>query len=72
MNQNIEINEALKIMIKDSIREVLAEERISLIQALIPSVSKKELTDIERRYGKPEDYKKKEMIDMTRWFFDEN
>ncbi len=39
-------------MIKESVREVLAEERISVIQALIPPVSRKERADIERRYGK--------------------
>ena len=48
MDQTIEVTAVLREIIKSSIREVLAEERISLIQAIIPAVSPKELADIKR------------------------
>lgn len=72
MSQTLEVTEVLKEIIKSSIREVLAEERVSLIQAIIPSVTKKELADIEKRYGKPTDYSEKELTDKTSWFLNEN
>ncbi|MBU2446633.1 MAG: hypothetical protein KJ666_13840 [Bacteroidetes bacterium] len=72
MNQTIEITKNLKKIIKSSIREVLAEERASLIPAIIPVVSKKELADIVKRYGKPSDYSERELIDKTDWFINEN
>jgi 2-phospho-L-lactate guanylyltransferase (CobY/MobA/RfbA family) len=72
MSQTIELNEELKKLIKSSIREVLEEERVSLIQALIPFVSKKEMADIVKRYGKPSDYSEQEFVDKTNWLIDEN
>ena len=43
----------LKIAIKESVREVLAQELMSIRALLLPFVSEKEQKDIERRYGKP-------------------
>ncbi len=68
MNQTIEVTAALREIIKSSIREVLAEERISLIQVIIPTVSPKELSDIKKRYGAPADYNEKDFADKTSWF----
>jgi len=54
-------------IVKESIRDVLREERLSLYEVLIPYVSKKEMREIEERYGSPSDYDEKEFIDLTNW-----
>lgn len=54
-------------IIKESIRDVLREERLSLYEVLIPYASKKELREIEERYGSPSDYDEKEFKDLTDW-----
>ena len=72
MGQTIEVTEVLRELIKSSIREVLAEERISLIQAIIPTVSPKELADIKKRYGIPASFNEKDFSDKTSWFLNDN
>jgi len=57
----------LKKLIKDSIREVLREERIALIEFMIPSVSKKEMEEIAEKFGTPDRYNENEFIDKTDW-----
>lgn len=59
--------ENMKKLIKESIREVLKEERMSLYEILIPYVSKSELKEIHKRFGTPKDYHEDEFIDMTDW-----
>ena len=72
MDQTIEVTAVLREIIKSSIREVLAEERISLIQVIIPTVSPKELADIKKRYGIPAGYNEKDFSDKTSWFLNDN
>ena len=43
----------LKTAVRESVREVLTEERMQLRAILLPDVSEKEQKDIERLYGKP-------------------
>ena len=43
----------LKDTVKESVREVLAQEMMSLRALIIPFVSDKEQNDIEKHYGKP-------------------
>jgi len=43
----------LKILIKESIKEVLEQEIMRLRALMLPYVSKAEQKDIERRYKKP-------------------
>jgi hypothetical protein len=62
----MEIQE-LKALIKESVREVLREERLLLCQVLIPYVSDEEQSDIEAEFGAPSDYDDDEVIDMTHW-----
>ncbi|GAP98679.1 hypothetical protein NIES2104_52350 [Leptolyngbya sp. NIES-2104] len=50
----MEIQE-LKALIKESVREVIREERLSLCQALIPYVSDEEQQEIEAEFGLPDD-----------------
>ena len=45
--------EKLKMMIKESVREVLGQELVKLRALALPFVSKREQEDIERRYGRP-------------------
>lgn len=57
----------LKNLIKESIREVLREERLLLCQTLMPYVSDAEQADIEAEFGSPSDSESEESIDMTSW-----
>ena len=43
----------LKIIVKESVREILEQESMKFRSLFMPSVSQKEQKDIEKRYGKP-------------------
>lgn len=60
----MEIQE-LKALIKESVREVIREERLNLCQALIPYVSDEEQQEIEAEFGSPDD--EDEWADVTEW-----
>lgn len=60
-------NLQLKEVIKQSIREVLGEERLSLCEALIPYVSQKEMNEIIKKFGSAPKYKNSDFVDMTDW-----
>lgn len=62
----MEIQE-LKALIKESVREVLQEERLLLQQALIPSVTDEEQTELDAMFGSPSDYVEEDDVDMTEW-----
>lgn len=57
----------LKRLIKESVREVLREERLGLCEIMIPKVSKKEMGEIQAGLGSPADYRKDDFTDMTDW-----
>ncbi|XWK89152.1 MAG: hypothetical protein U7127_03530 [Phormidium sp.] len=59
--------EELKALIKESVREVLREERLLLCQALIPYVSDEEQEELKEMFGSLADYEDEELIDMTEW-----
>ncbi len=59
--------EQLKQLVKDSLREVLREERLKLCQVLIPYITDKEMQEIEAKLGSPADYKDIEFVNMTDW-----
>jgi len=67
MGEDIMNHLQLKEVIKESIREVLHEERLTLCESLIPYATKKELREIIQKYGSPNGYKKEEFVDMTDW-----
>ena len=48
-------------------REAIIEERMNLYELLIPSVSKKEMSNIETLYKNPSQYDKKNFKDATDW-----
>lgn len=62
----MEIQE-LKALIKESVREVLQEERLRLCQILIPYVSDEEQDELETEFGVPSEYTDDEVVDMTAW-----
>jgi hypothetical protein len=64
--------EILKQLIKESIREVLREERLSLMQVLIPDVSDQEMKEISQKFYSPEKYDEHDSVDMTNWVNNEN
>ena len=43
----------LKIIVKESVREILEQESMKFRSLFMSSVSQKEQKDIEKRYGKP-------------------
>ena len=57
----------LKKLIKESVREVLREERLTLCNSLMPYISEIEQKEIETELGSPSDYEDDELIDMTDW-----
>lgn len=60
----MEIQE-LKSLIKESVREVLREERLLLCQVLMPYVSDEEQAEIEAEFGFPSDYDDDEAIALS-------
>ncbi len=60
-------NNELKQLVKESLREVLREERLKLCQVLIAYISDKEMQEIQAKLGSPADYKDTEFINMTDW-----
>lgn len=62
----MEANE-LKQLVKESVREVLREERLKLCQVLIPFVTDQEMQEIQEKLGSPSTYDKTELINMTDW-----
>ena len=64
-NNNMEKQE-LKALIKETMKEVIQEERASLSQILIPYVSDKEQEELEVEFGIPST-EKEELVDLTDW-----
>jgi hypothetical protein len=60
-------NQELKMLIKDTMREVLREERLMLCKILMPYVDDAEQAELEAEFGSPADYQDEESVDMTAW-----
>lgn len=67
MANTLAVNDMLKELIKEGVREVLKEERLQMYQAVVPIVTKKEMADIEKRFATPTDYNADEFNDLTSW-----
>jgi hypothetical protein len=67
MANTLAVNDMLKELIKEGVREVLKEERLQMYQAVIPVVTKKEMADIERRFATPDASNADEFNDLTSW-----
>jgi hypothetical protein len=57
----------LRQLVKESVREVLREERLRLCQILIPFVSDKEMQEIQAKLGSPSGFERTEFINLTDW-----
>ncbi|MBW4515406.1 MAG: hypothetical protein KME11_09295 [Timaviella obliquedivisa GSE-PSE-MK23-08B] len=57
----------LRQLVKESVREVLREERLRLCQILIPWVSDKEMQGIQAKLGDALNDSQTEYINMTNW-----
>ena len=59
--------QALKALIKESVREVMREEWFKFFYMLIPYVSDEEQAEIESSFS-PEEHPDSEFVDITDWF----
>ena len=59
--------EDLKRLIKEGVRAVLREERLTLCEIIIPHASIKELNEIQAKFGSPGNYREEDFADMTDW-----
>ncbi|MBD2434985.1 MULTISPECIES: hypothetical protein [Fischerella] len=62
----MEVSE-LKALIKETMREVLQEERLRLCQILIPYIGDDEQRELEVEFGVPADSDDEEVVDLTDW-----
>jgi hypothetical protein len=60
-------SQTLKALIKESLREVLREERLHLCKLLMPFVSDEEQAETESQFDSPKDFDASETIDLTDW-----
>ncbi|MEO1146618.1 MAG: hypothetical protein AAFY26_13620 [Cyanobacteria bacterium J06638_22] len=59
--------QALKAIVKESVREVMREEWFKFFEMLIPYVDDNEQADIEATFN-PAEYEGEEFVDITGWF----
>jgi hypothetical protein len=57
----------LKALIKETMKEVIQEERRNLYQILIPYISEEEQQEIEAEFGIPSEESEEELVDLTDW-----
>ena len=57
----------LKALIKETMREVIQEERHNLCQILIPYVSESEQQELEAEFGIPLAENDEELVDLSDW-----
>ena len=63
--------EALKTLIKESVREVMREEWFKFFEMLLPFVDDEEQAEIEASFS-PADHAEEDFVDITDWFSHEN
>jgi hypothetical protein len=57
----------LRVLIKETMREVLREERLILCKLLMPYVDDVAQAELEAEFGLPSNYAEEETVDMTNW-----
>lgn len=57
----------LKELIKESVREVLREERLILCELMIPYSAKKEVDEVQAKFGSPRNYREEYFSDLSEW-----
>jgi len=63
--------QALRALIKESVREVMREEWFKFFEMLIPYIDDQEQSEIEASFD-PSNYQTEDFIDVTSWFDDES
>ena len=63
--------QALKALIKESVREVMREEWFKFFDLLTPYVDNEEQAEIEASFS-PDDHPETDFVDITNWFDHEN
>ena len=59
--------QTLKALIKETMREVIQEERYNLCQVLIPYISDEEQKELETEFSSPSEDADDEVVDLTDW-----
>jgi len=62
-----ELKELIQQSVRETVREVLREERLLLWQMFVPYVTDEEQEELDAEFGSPSDYEDEECIDMTNW-----
>jgi hypothetical protein len=57
----------LKALIKETMKEVIQEERHNLCQILIPYVNDEEQQELDAEFGIPSEECDEELVDLTDW-----
>lgn len=60
-------SQELRALIKESVREVLREERLLLCHTLVPYISEDEQAELEEEFGSAPSCDEDEVVDMTEW-----
>ncbi|MBC7970706.1 MAG: hypothetical protein H7Z11_11380 [Verrucomicrobia bacterium] len=63
--------QTLKVLIKESVREVMREEWFKFFDLLTPYVDNEEQAAIEASFS-PADHSETDFVDITNWFDHEN
>ncbi|TVP66758.1 MAG: hypothetical protein EA342_10945 [Leptolyngbya sp. LCM1.Bin17] len=72
MEPTISLNaEALRALVKESVREVMREEWFKFFEMLLPFVDDAEQAEIAASFS-PADHPEEDFVDMTSWFNHEN
>lgn len=58
-------SQELKALIKESMREVLREERLMLCEILMPCIDDAKQAELESEFGLPAGYSEEATVDMT-------
>jgi transposase len=67
ININDMEKQELKALIKETMKEVIQEERHNLYQVLIPYVDEEEQQELEAEFGIPLKESGEELVDLTDW-----
>jgi hypothetical protein len=62
-----ELKELIQQSVRETVREVLREERLLLWQMFVPYVTDEEQEELDTEFGSPSDYEDEEWVDMTNW-----
>jgi hypothetical protein len=62
-----ELRNLIQESVRETMQQVLKEERLALCLALIPRVSSQEMSQIRAQLGNPSDYNPDDFVTLTDW-----